>query len=838
LETHPQHMTSGYWANGSETLVHFHKSFGVMQELFDHRDFTTFSVDLLRCACDATPHGIVPEPRFLDLGCAPGGFSACLLQDSILGPNSVGFGVSLPPHLGGFQMAFASDRLVVQMEDILGLQSVDLLAANNSIDLCVADAQYLKNMSRERCEKIQYRGLHVKSRALGIWALTVKECQLAFAKLRHNGSFIFRFGWRGIASADLHPTGEQVHPSLLAKYLEEEEWYKALTHWLFSVLKSLFKMLRPFKSEYVHQADVSFYMVCRSFDRKKYELHNWEAKLQRAFDELSGCEDEAALVAGVKDGISDEIKAEIDELLEVVGKMRAIGIESRKVTNPDKFKVRYTQLSGQKTDGFEPDLASSDTENNIAASAVGPAKVGTQPLLSDASTAAEDGGTSASSTPQTSDMDRKDAHPEVQNSQMLDGEIAMGCQSDRSGSISSGGGKGVRWKPVKPGNGPRGARHGPDPSRKRKTQQWIGVANGSDFNIQVAGVSGASVPWSASHIESIAEVSCMDDVEAENAYSRQMHVSRFQSQLQEWQQFKDACRSQEQEHTAAENVKRALHVQTFHNQLQQQQQQQQQQQWHMSEGKDTQVILMEQQLQCFDHMPANSAGVGSIAQHFGKSLGWITDMAPSEAGTGAYAWMTHGQTQCSESPVMQAEVTPVAVQPQLHWTLADGQPWLTYPLSLSALSEPVAQFSDDITPAVSSSVPIGDNVKAASAKQVARQRKAIETDSMASSDDDGRDPQRKVYRHKKRAGRVVRERRMDRRRRNGSSLIQSLLHNKGGHQDEGLGAWQRIKVIIIDCLAELNRAKFHVHAMRFGLFCAMAWSMNSILCSASRFSPR
>lgn len=69
---------------------------------------------------------------------------------------------------------------------------------------------------------------------------------------RHSGSFVFRFGWRGVGSADVHPSGEpargvetwfsvvfcrlsmiikdfQVHPSLLAKYLQEEEWYTALT---------------------------------------------------------------------------------------------------------------------------------------------------------------------------------------------------------------------------------------------------------------------------------------------------------------------------------------------------------------------------------------------------------------------------------------------------------------------------------------------------------------------------------------------------------------------------------------------------------------------------------
>ncbi|CAE7297777.1 unnamed protein product, partial [Symbiodinium necroappetens] len=48
--------------------------------------------------------------------------------------------------------------------------------------------------------------------------------------------------------------------------------------------------------EYVHQADVSFYMVCRSFDREKFEMHNWEAKLQRAYDEITNCQDSSVVL--------------------------------------------------------------------------------------------------------------------------------------------------------------------------------------------------------------------------------------------------------------------------------------------------------------------------------------------------------------------------------------------------------------------------------------------------------------------------------------------------------------------------------------------------------------
>eukprot|EP00913_Durusdinium_trenchii_P016157 g15184.t1 len=80
-------------------------------------------------------------------------------------------------------------------------------------------------------------------------------------------------------------------------------------------------------------------MVCRNFDREKFKLHDWEVKLQRAYDELTNCEDEAKLVAGLKEAINQGIKERkgIDELLEYVGRMRAIGIQSRKVTKPQAF---------------------------------------------------------------------------------------------------------------------------------------------------------------------------------------------------------------------------------------------------------------------------------------------------------------------------------------------------------------------------------------------------------------------------------------------------------------------------------------------------------------------
>ncbi|CAF5074043.1 unnamed protein product, partial [Rotaria socialis] len=39
--------------------------------------------------------------HFLDLGCAPGGFSRWIIENN---PSCTGLGITLPPDLGGFHM--------------------------------------------------------------------------------------------------------------------------------------------------------------------------------------------------------------------------------------------------------------------------------------------------------------------------------------------------------------------------------------------------------------------------------------------------------------------------------------------------------------------------------------------------------------------------------------------------------------------------------------------------------------------------------------------------------------------------------------------------------------
>ncbi|CAK0820916.1 unnamed protein product [Prorocentrum cordatum] len=570
--------------NEADTMVHYHKSFGVMQEIWDHRDFTTLGESLHACAALHAQYG-VSQCRFMDIGCAPGGFSSCLLQDHILGCNSIGWGVSLPPEMGGFAMAFQSDRFAVQLMDIMPLQSTDLLAPDNSVDLVCADAQYLKNMFKQRSLNVMYRGVHVRSKTLGIWALTVKECQLAFSKLHHSGTFIFRFGWRGVGDAEFHPSGEKVEQALLSKYMEEEEWYKALTHWLFSVLKSLFETLRPFKSEYVHQADVSFYQVCRNFNRDKYERYNWAARLQRAFEELIQADDVAALVAGLKNSISDSVIAEIDELLDYVGRMRALGIQSRKVTNPTQFNAKFgTQAQGESSSSKEAkgsnaptlDVGTTDhcsggpPHDQAPPPETGAPVDGTCGGGGDGAAAAPAGARSKASDAADPDLLGEAPGPRDPASEGLamqpaaprqphesgetPGEAAASESAPRAGSARD------SQPPAEPGDEPKG--QGPQRSI-RLADAVLGHSARHPATVAPATVAPATVAPATVRLATAAPAQYSEE-DVHSAYLRQMHVQNFQSQLQERHMEQQALLMQQQVHISQQ---RSLHVQTVHNQL-------------------------------------------------------------------------------------------------------------------------------------------------------------------------------------------------------------------------------------------------------------------------------
>jgi len=130
-----------------ETEVHFQKCYGVMSEIFEAHDH-------LQALMPSTGF------KFLDLGCAPGGFSAFLLDD----PRCLaGFGVTLPSNCGGFPVRVRDSRFFLQQGDLFEIGPTDLIASE--INIVVCDAQYLRNnISWDD----KYRGVRCRSKQHGV----------------------------------------------------------------------------------------------------------------------------------------------------------------------------------------------------------------------------------------------------------------------------------------------------------------------------------------------------------------------------------------------------------------------------------------------------------------------------------------------------------------------------------------------------------------------------------------------------------------------------------------------------------------------------------------------
>lgn len=196
------------------------------------------------------PNVLSDSMAFLDIACAPGGFSQFLLEHY---PNSEGFGITLPEKLGGFPVT-------VTIPDRFHLCEFDLLSRSNEpiipcqIDLAIADAQYLPR-SQESLET--YGGKKAGTVTAGRLGLLLREFLIALRYLKEGGVFVFRF-----------VVWEKIHANILR---------------LFLLCYDLFETVEPFKSEYQHTADCTFYCICSGFKRSVYEEKDIDTLLKVAF---------------------------------------------------------------------------------------------------------------------------------------------------------------------------------------------------------------------------------------------------------------------------------------------------------------------------------------------------------------------------------------------------------------------------------------------------------------------------------------------------------------------------------------------------------------------------
>lgn len=305
-----------------DTEVHFQKCFGVMNEIYEtNRSFPA-----------------LPESfNFLDLGCAPGGFSSFLLDDERCG---MGYGVTLPAENGGFPARISKHekaaQYALQYADLFLIEPKDLLPTTNVYSV-IADAQYL-NDGLAYAEAGRYTGAKCTTKQNGIWALTLKQMWLGFERLETGGYFMVRFGWKDYGD----------HWS---------QWYKACALRLFQLLYAVFGegagpspselykdgrggvALDPFradlgavtciKSSYYNASTSSFYVVATNFRREAYQKLEVGKLLQREIATLTGKDAGDHDILG-RVVVSPEVAAKVETELENVEKLREIGEATKK----------------------------------------------------------------------------------------------------------------------------------------------------------------------------------------------------------------------------------------------------------------------------------------------------------------------------------------------------------------------------------------------------------------------------------------------------------------------------------------------------------------------------
>ena len=253
MEAQQHYVASVRWSNRQfarttdthGTMIHFQKCYSTIQELFEcsHK----FKIN------EFLPAYQTPL-RFLDIACAPGGFSQYLLDHFL---DSQGYGITLPESLGGFPMAvqaYPSSRFKICFFDLLSHPMRLNPTLLEKVHLVIGDAQYFPR-SQEAIE--EYKGKKAGTITGGRLGLLLKEFILGFQNLQEGGIFIFRF-----------VVWERVHSNIIR---------------LFFLCFDLFESVQPFKSEYQHTADCTFYAVCCGFRRAKYNQLDVKTLLEVAY---------------------------------------------------------------------------------------------------------------------------------------------------------------------------------------------------------------------------------------------------------------------------------------------------------------------------------------------------------------------------------------------------------------------------------------------------------------------------------------------------------------------------------------------------------------------------
>jgi len=164
---------------------------------------------------------------FVDIGCAPGGFSRFLLDHSqCIG----GTGLSLPVEQNGVKMLVSDPRMQTVMQDVMQALPHKCFGPQ-LVDICMADLSSNWNLGAAG-------GKRIKNPILSYWALLLQELWLGLSVLGHGGIMIFQF---------------------VGKQTCTDDWHIDACTCLLGFMDDLFKSIIPFEQ------DNKSYIICRGF---------------------------------------------------------------------------------------------------------------------------------------------------------------------------------------------------------------------------------------------------------------------------------------------------------------------------------------------------------------------------------------------------------------------------------------------------------------------------------------------------------------------------------------------------------------------------------------------
>jgi hypothetical protein len=192
--------------------------------------------------------------RFLDLGCAPGGFSQWIIRNN---RYCTGVGFTLPPELGGFPMEFdAPGRYtyfyqdITQNSELIGCQNNDDGGSGPQFDLCIAGCMF-RNTETDACN---YNSEFRWSRNRHF--LRYFQLLAALKNLQEGGTLILVFNIR------THITVTEIICSL----------------------SCCFERLIPVKPDNAYAIRSSFYLVGVNYKREKTQKSTFLERLRAALD--------------------------------------------------------------------------------------------------------------------------------------------------------------------------------------------------------------------------------------------------------------------------------------------------------------------------------------------------------------------------------------------------------------------------------------------------------------------------------------------------------------------------------------------------------------------------